>query len=195
MQRCHIAQWHDGLKRSVQDKLHPGWLHGEQHGSTHYFPVGCWSPMDCAWVSSRSLSMSQNVLHTAIDWQSTVAIRCTNSPNSLFSCPQSWQLSNLPSSCDSSVASTFYPTFTCRLELNMRLNNLKKWQTEEKCLFTTHCMWKRIASGVEWHGQDYLYLRWHVVCSGLATPGLRSHRDPLAFSTVLPRLSAGKISM
>ena len=22
---------------------------------------------------------------------------------------------------------------------------------------------------VEWHGQDYLHLKWHVVCSGLAT--------------------------
>ena len=28
---------------------------------------------------------------------------------------------------------------------------------------------------VEWHGQDYLHLRWHVVCSGLATPDLDSH--------------------
>ena len=25
---------------------------------------------------------------------------------------------------------------------------------------------------VEWHGQDYLHLKWHVVCSGLATPGV-----------------------
>ena len=25
---------------------------------------------------------------------------------------------------------------------------------------------------VEWHGQDYLHLKWHMVCSGLATPGL-----------------------
>ena len=25
---------------------------------------------------------------------------------------------------------------------------------------------------VEWHGQDYLHLKWHVVCSGLATPGI-----------------------
>ena len=25
---------------------------------------------------------------------------------------------------------------------------------------------------VEWHGQDYLHLKWHVVCSGLATPVL-----------------------
>ena len=23
---------------------------------------------------------------------------------------------------------------------------------------------------VEWHDQDYLYLKWHVVCRGLATP-------------------------
>ena len=25
---------------------------------------------------------------------------------------------------------------------------------------------------VEWHDQDYLHLKWHVVCRGLATPGL-----------------------
>ena len=25
---------------------------------------------------------------------------------------------------------------------------------------------------VEWHGQDYLHLKWHVVCSGLANPDL-----------------------
>ena len=25
---------------------------------------------------------------------------------------------------------------------------------------------------VEWHGQDYLLLKWHVLCSGLATAGL-----------------------
>ena len=25
---------------------------------------------------------------------------------------------------------------------------------------------------VEWHGQDYLHLKRHIVCSGLATPGL-----------------------
>ena len=24
----------------------------------------------------------------------------------------------------------------------------------------------------EWHDQDYLRLKWHVVCRGLATPGL-----------------------
>ena len=28
---------------------------------------------------------------------------------------------------------------------------------------------------VEWHGQDYLHLKWHVVCSELATSGLESH--------------------
>ena len=28
------------------------------------------------------------------------------------------------------------------------------------------------AVNVEWHGQDYLHLKWHVVCSGLATSGL-----------------------
>ena len=41
MWRCHISQWHDGL-------------------TTPCFSVGCWSPMDCAWVSSGSLSMSEN---------------------------------------------------------------------------------------------------------------------------------------
>ena len=25
---------------------------------------------------------------------------------------------------------------------------------------------------VEWHGQDYLHLKWHVVCSELPTPDL-----------------------
>ena len=34
--------------------------HGEQHGPSPCFPVGCWSPIDCAWVSSGSLSMPQN---------------------------------------------------------------------------------------------------------------------------------------
>ena len=33
--------------------------HGEQHSSTPFFPVGCWSLMNCAWVSG-SQSMSQN---------------------------------------------------------------------------------------------------------------------------------------
>ena len=35
-------------------------VHGEQHSSTPCFPVGCWSPIDCVWVSSESRSMSQN---------------------------------------------------------------------------------------------------------------------------------------
>ena len=30
---------------------------------------------------------------------------------------------------------------------------------------------------VEWHGQDYLHLKWHVVCSGLATPVLELRRE------------------
>ena len=30
---------------------------------------------------------------------------------------------------------------------------------------------------VEWHGQDYLHLKWHVVCSGLATPDLTGHTE------------------
>ena len=34
-----------------------------------------------------------------------------NSSNSPCSCPQKWQLSNSPSSCDSNVPSTFYLTF------------------------------------------------------------------------------------
>ena len=25
---------------------------------------------------------------------------------------------------------------------------------------------------VEWHDQDYLHFKWHVVCRGLATPAL-----------------------
>ena len=69
MKRCHIAQWRDGIKRSgktgipfrttsVQDD--PTW------SSTPYFPIGCWYPMNCAWVSSGSRSRSQNcVPHSA----------------------------------------------------------------------------------------------------------------------------------
>ena len=34
--------------------------HGEQHNSTACFPLGCWSPMYYAWVSSGNRSMSQN---------------------------------------------------------------------------------------------------------------------------------------
>ena len=54
---------------------------------------------------------------STVDWQSTVAAGCTNSSNSPCSCPQSWQLSNSPSPCDSSVANTFYPTFVFNLGL------------------------------------------------------------------------------
>ena len=25
---------------------------------------------------------------------------------------------------------------------------------------------------IEWHGQDYLHFKWHVVCSGLTTPAM-----------------------
>ena len=66
MQRCDIAQWHDGLKRPGRQGCHSEQLpyrttsHGEQHIPTPCFPVGCWSPMDCTWVSSGSLIMSQN---------------------------------------------------------------------------------------------------------------------------------------
>ena len=31
---------------------------------------------------------------------------------------------------------------------------------------------------VEWHGKDYLHLKWHVVCSGLATPDLKIRMYP-----------------
>ena len=66
------AQWHDGFKcsgkarmsfrtTSVQDDPRR-----EQHSSSPCFPVGCWSPMEWAWVSSGSRSMSQNcVPHAA----------------------------------------------------------------------------------------------------------------------------------
>ena len=30
---------------------------------------------------------------------------------------------------------------------------------------------------VEWHGQDYLHLKWHVVCSGLVTTGIDLVQD------------------
>ena len=32
---------------------------------------------------------------------------------------------------------------------------------------------------VEWHGQDYLHLKWHVVCPGLATPALNPDINPV----------------
>ena len=66
MQRCHIAQWHDVLKRSVKAGMPfrttsvQEYSTGEQHNSTPCFPDGCWSPMYCAWISSGSRSMSQN---------------------------------------------------------------------------------------------------------------------------------------
>ena len=57
MQCCHIAQWHDRLKRSGKaGMLVRTTPHGEQHSSTLCFPVGCWSPMDCTWVSNESWS-------------------------------------------------------------------------------------------------------------------------------------------
>ena len=66
IERCHITQWHDGLKRygkagmlfkttSVQDTT--TWRTTQ---FTPCFPFGCWLPMDCEWVSSGSQSMSQN---------------------------------------------------------------------------------------------------------------------------------------
>ena len=48
---------------------------------------------------------------TSVNWESTPAAGCTNSPNSPCSYRQSWQLSNSPSSWDSSVSSTLYPSF------------------------------------------------------------------------------------
>ena len=66
MQCCHIAEWHNGLERSGQAGCRSGQLLyrttpcGEQHGPTPCFPVGRWSPIDCAWVSNESLSMPQN---------------------------------------------------------------------------------------------------------------------------------------
>ena len=43
---------------------------------------------------------------------------------------------------------------------------------------------------VEWHDQDYLHLKWHVVSSGLATPVLEhydshSYLSTSAFGAVL----------
>ena len=59
-----VARWVKAFQEGrdiIQDNLHIGWpLRGEQHSSTPCFPVGCWSPMDCTWVRSRSQSMSQN---------------------------------------------------------------------------------------------------------------------------------------
>ena len=66
MHRCHIAQWHDGLwhsgkagmpfrTTSLQDD--PTWITTQFNSC---FPIGCWSSMDLAWVSNKSLSKSQN---------------------------------------------------------------------------------------------------------------------------------------
>ena len=35
---------------------------------------------------------------------------------------------------------------------------------------------------VEWHGQDYLHLKWHVVCSRLATPDLNDEISIIFFT-------------
>ena len=46
---------------AVQDNVRTGRTsRGEQHSSTPCFPVGCWSLMDCASVSSGSWSMLEN---------------------------------------------------------------------------------------------------------------------------------------
>ena len=38
---------------------------------------------------------------------------------------------------------------------------------------------------VEWHDQDYLHLKRHVVCSGLATPDLKRFGKPeMPFRTI-----------
>ena len=55
---------------------------------------------------------------------------------------------------------------------------------------------------VEWYGQDYLHLKWHVVCSGLATPALNfsahfqmvylyiKHNSKVSFSSIISTLTA-----
>ena len=62
MQHCHIAQWHNRLKLSRTTSIQEDstWKSGDKHSSTLSFLVGCWLPMDCALVSSRSRSMLQN---------------------------------------------------------------------------------------------------------------------------------------
>ena len=66
MQRCHSARWYNGLKRSGMAGM-PFRTTSVQNGPTwrttqliSLLPVGCWSPMYCAWVSSGSRGMSQN---------------------------------------------------------------------------------------------------------------------------------------
>ena len=34
---------------------------------------------------------------------------------------------------------------------------------------------------VEWHGQDYLHFKWHVVCFGLASPALGPQGPRITF--------------
>ena len=66
MQRCHIAQWQDRLKLSGKAEItfrttslldDPTWRTTQL---ASWFPDGCIWPMDCAWVNSGILSMSQN---------------------------------------------------------------------------------------------------------------------------------------
>ena len=65
MQHCHIAQWHDGYSISGRQRCRLGQPayrttpRGERHNSTLCFTVRCWLSMDCAWVSSRSRSVTK----------------------------------------------------------------------------------------------------------------------------------------
>ena len=46
---------------------------------------------------------------------------------------------------------------------------------------------------VEWYGQDYLHRKWHVVCSGLATPNLDNEflsNKLITFPSFLIKLAA-----
>ena len=73
MQRCHIAQWYNGLKRSGKAGM-PFRTTPMENNTVLLlsFPVGCWSPVDCAWVISGGWSMSQNcVPHSP--WHSVFA--------------------------------------------------------------------------------------------------------------------------
>ena len=81
MQRCHISQWHGRLKRSgkagmpfrrtfVQDDT--TWR------TTQLIPcflVGCWSPMDCPWISSESQCHKTvlHILHDILGYRKLVA--------------------------------------------------------------------------------------------------------------------------
>ena len=40
--------------------------HGEQHSSIPCFPIGCWLPMDCAWVNGGNWSMSHSACHSGL---------------------------------------------------------------------------------------------------------------------------------